>query len=434
MQEKLIKNSAWAYAAKLAAVLLFFAADIIIARNLDITQYAEWAFFFSVLNMAYYICWFGVNASTKVFVSKTIPDSGERRSCIRAGIRIRTAVSLTLAVLAVLLVCIAPAFPFFHELVEKYPHLPRLLFLMAGIAALNAFAELYKETEIGTQNYRGVFLLTCLEYGSILAAGTVGAGLFRSTEAIGMGFLAAYAIVFVLGMILVLKWNGIRTLRDRSQDCRVYAGKIFRYAVPLALIGIGGVILVEMDTMMLGMLSTPENVSNYSIAKQICTKASHINNALATGTLTAFSVITAENYALKRTAFSRLARINLALTLAAGAAMFFLAKYMIGILYGDQYREAAGIVRMLVPYYILYGVSAFYALFLDFHEKARMRSLWYLVMVGINFVLNLVLIPRYETMGACLATACSLVPYTAYLLAAAYGSVWKEMRKTYGKT
>ena len=41
MQKRLIKNSAWAYAAKLAAVLLFFAADIIIARNLDIAQYAE---------------------------------------------------------------------------------------------------------------------------------------------------------------------------------------------------------------------------------------------------------------------------------------------------------------------------------------------------------------------------------------------------------
>ena len=69
MQKRLIKNSAWAYAAKLAAVLLFFAADIIIARNLDIAQYAEWAFFFSILSMTYYVCWFGVNGSAKVFVS-----------------------------------------------------------------------------------------------------------------------------------------------------------------------------------------------------------------------------------------------------------------------------------------------------------------------------------------------------------------------------
>ena len=433
MQKRLIKNSAWAYAAKLAAVLLFFAADIIIARNLDIAQYAEWAFFFSILSMTYYVCWFGVNGSAKVFVSKTVRDTEERRACIRAGIRVRTAVTLALAVPALLLAWIAPEFAFFRDLTAKYPHLHRLLFMMAGITALNSFAEFYKETETGTQNYRGVFLLTCLEYGAVLAAGAVGAGLFHSTEATGAGFLAAYAAVLILGMILLLKWNGIRTLRDGAREYRAYAKKIFRYALPLAMIGIGGVILVEMDTMMLGMLSTPENVSNYAIAKQICTKASHINNALAMGTLTSFSVITAEDYQQKRTAFSRLTRINLALTLAAGAAMFFLAKLAIGILYGEQYLEAAGIIRMLVPYYLLYGISAFYALFLDFHEKAGKRSLWYLVMIGINFVLNLALIPRYGTTGACLATAVSLVPYTGYLLAATYGSVWREMEKAYGR-
>ena len=207
MQEKLVKNSAWAYAAKFAAVLLFFAADIVIARNLDIAQYAEWAFFFSVLSMTYYFCWFGVNGSTKVFVSKTMQDTEERRACIRAGIRVRTTVTLVLAVLALLLACVAPVFSFFRDLTVKYPHLHRLLFFMAGIAALNSFAELYKETEIGTQNYRGMFLLTCLEYGAVLMAGTVGAGLFHSTEATGAGFLAAYTAVFILGMILVLKWN-----------------------------------------------------------------------------------------------------------------------------------------------------------------------------------------------------------------------------------
>ena len=121
MQKRLIKNSAWAYAAKLAAVLLFFAADIIIARNLDIAQYAEWAFFFSILSMTYYVCWFGVNGSAKVFVSKTVRDTEERRACIRAGIRVRTAVTLALAVPALLLAWIAPEFAFFRDLTAKIP-------------------------------------------------------------------------------------------------------------------------------------------------------------------------------------------------------------------------------------------------------------------------------------------------------------------------
>ena len=54
-------------------------------------------------------------------------------------------------------------------------------------------------------------------------------------------------------------------------------------------------------------------------------------------------------------------------------------------------------------------------------------------MVGINFILNLLLIPRYGTAGACLATAASLVPYTLFLFYATYRLVWRELRKQYEK-
>ena len=433
MQEKLIKNSSWSYAAKLAATVLFFAADIVIARFLDIGLYAEWALFYSVLSMAFYFFWFGVNGSAKVFVSKTQPESDGRVLCIQAGIRARTAVTCALTVLTVCAVLIVQQFPFFSGLNQRYPHLHTLLALLPFIPALNSFTELFKEIGIGVQNYRGVFILTVAEYAAILGCGTAGAGVARSPEGAGYGYLLAYALTFTAGLFLTAKWNRIRSFRNRTAECRQCAQKILRYAVPLALIGIGGIILVEMDTVMLGMLSTPENVSDYAIAKQICTKASHINNALATGTLTAFSVITADNFRLQREAFTRVARVNLLVTLATGGAMLLLAGPAIRILYGAQYADAAGIVRLLVPYYILYGLSAFYALFLDFHGKAGKRSLWYLLMVGINLVLNLLLIPRYGTAGACLATVASLIPYSAYLLYATYRLVWKELQKSYEK-
>ena len=428
MQEKLIKTTSWSYAAKLAATILFFVADILIARILGVSCYAEWAFFYAILSMVYYFFWFGVNSSSKVFISKTVPGQEECRRCIRAGFRVRTAVSLVLTLAAAAVLLLLPLFGFYRDLSSRYPSIHTLLWFAPLIAALNSFAEFFKETEIGVQDYRGVFIVTVLEYGMILAAGPAGTLVFGNAMGTGTGFLAAYAVTFLAGILLVRKWNGIGTFRSDDRASRETARKIFRYALPLALIGIGGIILVEMDTMMLGVMSTAEDVSDYAIAKQICTKASHINNALAVGTLASFSVIPAGEVLQKRKAFARVARINLAVTLAAGLAMFALADVAIGILYGEQYAEAAAVVRCLVPYYILYGFSAFYALFLDYHGKAGGRSFWYVVMVAVNLVLNLLLIPRYRTTGACIATAVSLVPYTSYLLYETYLVVWKGLK------
>ena len=431
MKEKLIKSTSWSYAAKLAATVLFFVADILIARLLEVGVYAEWAFFFSLLSMGYYVFWFGVNHSSRVFISKADPGQDDCRERIRAGFRVRTLVTLALTLLSVLAILLLPHFSFWEGLERRYPFLRTLLLIAPFIAALNSYAEFFKETEVGVRDFRGLFILTSLEYGTILIAGTLGAGLFRSAKGVGFGFLAAYAATFLTGFLLVGKWNAIGSWRSRSPEGRQLAGRIFRYALPLALIGIGGVILVEMDTMMLGVMGTAEDVSNYAIAKQICTKASHINNALAMGTLASFSVIHPEEYPEKRKAFSGVARINLILTLGTGLAMLLLAGPAIRLLYGEKYTTAASIIRCLVPYYILYGLSAFYALFLDYHGKAGGRSFWYAAMVLINLVLNLLLIPRFGTTGACIATAVSLVPYTLYLLYESYNSVWKELRKSH---
>ncbi len=431
MQKKLIKTTSWSYAAKLAATVLFLAADILIARLLDIGAYAEWEFFFALLSMGYYVFWFGVNGSVRVFVSKTEPGGEECRERIRAGFRVRVLVSLGLTLLALLAVLLLSRFPFWAGLDRRYPFLRTLLLLAPFIAALNSFVEFFKETELGTGDFRGRFILTALEFGMILLAAVPGAAVFRSAKGVGLGFLAAYAVTFLAGFLLAGKWNGIRSWRGRFPERDALARQIFRYALPLALIGIGGVVLVEMDTMMLGVMGTAEDVSNYAIAKQICTKASHINNALAIGTLASFSVVRPEEFPEKRKSFSRVAQVNLLLTLGTGVAMLLLAGPGIRLLYGAKYTTAAFIVRCLVPYYILYGLSAFYALFLDYHGKAGGRSFWYAVMVLINLVLNLVLIPPYGPIGACIATAVSLVPYTVYLLAGTYRSVWKELRKSH---
>ena len=150
-----------------------------------------------------------------------------------------------------------------------------------------------------------------------------------------------------------------------------------KYALPIALISLGGLVLVEMDTFMLGILSTKEQVSIYSIAKQLCSKATHINYAIVVGTMTSFSVIKRENVQEKKKKFYKISKINFAITLLIAILFWAFTKPIIGLLYGNQYLGAGNVIKMLLPYYILYGVSNYYASFLDFQQKLSLEVCLY---------------------------------------------------------
>lgn len=179
--------------------------------------------------------------------------------------------------------------------------------------------------------------------------------------------------------------------------------------------GLGGVFLLEMDTFMLGIMGTNEQLSVYSIAKTWTSKASHVNNVLITGVMTTFSVITNENIKEKRDKFKKVSICNFIITFGVMLFLLFAAPYVLIIMYGEEYSAAAQTVKILAFYYGLYGISTFYASFLDFQKKAKKRSKYYCSIIIINFVLNCCLIPIYGVNGAAIATVISLIPYTVFV-------------------
>lgn len=52
---------------------------------------------------------------------------------------------------------------------------------------------------------------------------------------------------------------------------------------------------------------------------------------------------------------------------------------------------------------------------------AKIRALWFISVIVINFSLNYLLIPKYGATGAAVATIASIIPYTIYCIY----DVWK---------
>lgn len=418
--KKWFKNVSYTLVGKIAAMLFFTLLDISAARFLSVDSYAEWVYFFAVLTMLFYVGWFGINNSAKVFVSKCGDDT-KRINCMAASLTLRLGVSLLIAFL------ITVFFPQAASMLgypDKYPNLKWLFGISGVLVFLNSFIELFKGLMIGTNEFKKLATLTVTEYVGYFLFSSIGLFLYRKVEAIAFGYFASGILVVIMGCTMIYRQNkGSLSLLDRTFTDQIFP--ILKYAIPIALISFGGLILVEMDTFMLGLLSTKENVAVYNIAKNLCSKATHVNYALTVGVMTSFSVITAKNIAEKKQEFKKATFSNLAVALFVSVCFLIFADLAIGILYGSEYARSGGLLRLLVVYYALYAISNFFSSFLDFRGKAGSRSLWYISVVVINLVLNYLWIPQYGAVGAAIATDLSLVPYTVYVIVKT-SMEWKE--------
>jgi O-antigen/teichoic acid export membrane protein len=404
----LISNIAWSFLAKVFAMLFYFIADVFYARFLGIDAYAEWVFFFSIANMTFCIGWFGINISSKVFIAK----ADDKSRCFGTALKVRVLFSSIIFIVIILLApLIAPQIGY----PEPYLNLKKLMYILSGMVFVNSFTEFFKHVYIGIQEYKNLCMITCIEY-FLLCAFTVILLLTNNTPtSIALGYCTAgmatlLCNVFIFGR----KYNIPRIWKDNRN--RQLQKEIIKYSVPLVLTSLGGLVLVEMDTFMLGLFCPKQQVSVYSIAKQLISKATNVNMAVWTGTITSLAAITRNNYEEKKHQFKKVNRFNNAISILICMFFAMFGKFAIQIIYGTQYTDAGRILIFLIPYYFLFCVSSLYANFLDFMGHAKQRSLWFLSVIAINYIFNYLLIPKYAGIGAALATTISIVPYTIYCI------------------
>lgn len=405
-------NVIYSLAGKIMAMALLILLDIFIARILTINDYAEWAFFFSILSMMFYFCRLGINVSTKIFIAK----QQTRESInlyISAAMRLRIKTSI---LIGTIILFISQFLAQNLGYPTKYEHLNILMYIAGILAILNSFTEFFKEIFIGLNYFKELCVITILEYCGYLIGGAFWAFIFKSTVGIAIGYITSGIIVCFLELYLLRKKGFTYIYTPKSIS--FIAKDIFKYALPMAVISFGGFILIELDTLMLGLLSTKYELSIYSIAKKICSKAAHVNYALALGVMTSFSIITPQNREEKKHKFYKISTLNTLIIIFISLLIYFGADFSIYLFYGKQYINAALIMKLLIPYYILFSISNLYSGFLDFQKKGTFRCMCYLTVILLNTILNYILIPIYGAKGAAIATAFSLLPYTIFMVIA----------------
>lgn len=415
--KKWFKNISYSFLGKIAAMLFLMLLDVVAARLLAVEAYAEWVFFFSIATMLFYIGWSGINNSSKIFISKCESDARTINTLAATSLlRVSYSIFISLVIAFVM-----PQFAGRLGYPDKYPNLVWLLKFVPFLVFFNSFTEYFKELYMGFNRFKELFILTVAEYLGYFIFSVAGLLIHKDVRLIAAGYLISGIVVSIIGWYMLIRdHRHLFGLIEKNFTENIWP--VARYALPLILVCFGGLILVEMDTFMLGLMSSKESVAVYSIAKSLCSKATHVNYSLTVGVMTSFSIINSENMKQKHKEFKKAVKMNLLVTAIVAVCFLIFADLAVAILYGDEYIRTAGLLRLLTIYYSLYAVSNFFSVFLNFRGKAGFRSICYMTIVVINFVLNYLWIPRYGAVGAAMATNLSLVPYTVLV-------IWQSMKE-----
>jgi O-antigen/teichoic acid export membrane protein len=289
-----------------------------------------------------------------------------------------------------------------EKALEFRAELPLLVFAIAPVALLVVQAEFLKavgSTATGTFSQAVVPSLLLLA-GSIvlwfLGAGTVHA------------VFVTYVIVAFVSVILAIamwQWRVPGIWRERGS---FDMGLLLRTSTPLLLVNSMNLVLGWTDVLVLGIWRDAAEVGIYGIALRIALLTAFILSAINVVVAPQFAALHAQG---NDTALKRLAQQGAFWTLVAAAPailVLLLVPDLILQIFGPQFREGAGVLRILALGQLVNVATGSVGVLLVMtgHEKL-MRNIVAASAV-LNLLGNLVLVPRYGAIGAAASTALSL--------------------------
>ena len=178
-------------------------------------------------------------------------------------------------------------------------------------------------------------------------------------------------------------------------------------ALPILLAGLGIIIYMRVDQVMLGVMLGQESVGIYAAAVRISELWYFIPNAIAASMFPGLVALRAAKSAGYMRNLRNLYRLMWGLSLLAVVFVFGAGDKLIQVLYGTAYAEAHSVLVVHILGGIFVGLGVARAKWI----MAENLQIFSLVFTGVGAVVNLVLnyyfIPEFGVVGAAYATAIS---------------------------
>ncbi|MBA3779593.1 MAG: polysaccharide biosynthesis C-terminal domain-containing protein [Chloroflexi bacterium] len=157
------------------------------------------------------------------------------------------------------------------------------------------------------------------------------------------------------------------------------------------------------DAFIVNILLSVSATGVYSVTSGLAETLWYLPNALG---VVMFSRAVDPNADAGRIA-AALARTTLAVTLALSIPVFIFAPWLVETIYGPAFAEAGFALRAIIPGIVVYSVVAILSRYVVGTGSPGLGTMVLLSGLGVNIVLNLILIPRFGITGAAAASSIS---------------------------
>ncbi len=228
---------------------------------------------------------------------------------------------------------------------------------------------------------------------------------FVATVGLGLGVggaIAASVLSSALLCLLLFLWlrriaGGVRFRLNFA-----YVRDTLGYGVKAHLGNIIGFLNYRIEVFLLGAFLPATAVGFYAVAVGLAEKLWFVSESAS---VVLFPTVSAEKDERERKAFTPLVSRNILLITAIGAtALFFLSRWVIVLLYSEQYLPTVQLFRILLPGIVSLSASRVLANDIAGRGKPLLNTYVGAIGVVVQVGLNLAWIPRFGAVGSAWAT------------------------------
>jgi O-antigen/teichoic acid export membrane protein len=236
--------------------------------------------------------------------------------------------------------------------------------------------------------------------------------------ALTLGFdVVAIVVTFIAGQscsailsFLLMRRAGVRP-RWRLQ--RHLAVSLLSAGPTFVAIAVFATIYWRIDVLMLSLMGSLNEVGLYGASYRMMEIAKVLPQSICLALYPAVSHAAAYEPERLRRLGADTMRFLWVITLPIAIGVTTLARPILVFTVGDAFVPATNVLYVLIWTIVPYAVTRYYAFVLVAANKQRVDLLLNIVMALANVLLNLLLIPRYGSLGAAIATLISVAMFAA---------------------